>query len=384
MVSKDLFFILIYFMNFYDYLIIGGGIAGTTAAETLRQKDQNSKIAILESGPHPLYSKVLIPHYLKNKISRDKIFLRKPENYAGLNIDFYLSTKANGFNFKDHKVTANSGEFGYKKLLIASGGEPKNQDQIKGLRMHTIEDADAIKEALKNSAGKGANVIGEGFIAMEFLETFVLNGFGTSLFLRGEYFSESKFGKSGSLLLEENFKKHSISIYKNTSAVPENHDLLGIGIGLERNLKIFEPLSVKTGILTDQFLRTNEPDVYAAGDIAEFHDLISDRHRIAGNWTNSFLQGKFAASNMAGENSTFKFVTSYNIVNFGFNIGFIGDIDESDEVLEKSEKNDLIRIFIKDKKIKGAVLINRFNDKNTISAMIERGNTKNEAEEYFF
>src|SRR3989344_3706495 len=118
-------------MQQVDYLIIGGGIAGTTCAETLRSLDADAKIAILDRERHPLYSKVLIPAYLKGKIAREKIFLRNVVQYQSQNIDLYTETVVAAVDtVKKEVLTRDNKQFTYQKLLVASGGTPKKLNEV--------------------------------------------------------------------------------------------------------------------------------------------------------------------------------------------------------------------------------------------------------------
>jgi len=110
-------------MSIYDFLIVGGGIAGTSAAETLREQDRHASIAILEREEHPLYSKVLIPNYLKKKIKREALFLRKTSDYAERGISFFPSTEVKDINYDRREIYSSDGRiFPFKKLLLAAGG----------------------------------------------------------------------------------------------------------------------------------------------------------------------------------------------------------------------------------------------------------------------
>jgi len=77
-------------MKHYDYLIIGGGIAGVTAAETIRANDASATIGIVSAEPHPLYSRVMLPAYLKGRINRDKLFLRTADDFVKKKFDEYI------------------------------------------------------------------------------------------------------------------------------------------------------------------------------------------------------------------------------------------------------------------------------------------------------
>lgn len=378
-----------------DYLIIGGGIAGTTAAEVLREEDPHAKIAILEAEPYVLYSRVLIPKYIKGQIHKEALFLRKTSDYAEKNINFYPSAKVLKINLERREVITESGKiFSYKKLLIASGGKPKELPppspllgkEGKGgvLRMHTLEDAEKIKEAIRGAKEKTILILGEGFIALEFLTVFILNGFKTHLAAKGDAWGEARLGRAGAEMLEEVFKKHGAIIHKKTTNGEKiKLALTAAGIGLSRNLEAFTGLEVGQGILTDEFLETSRPGIFAGGDVAEFFDVVAGRRRIVGNWTNSFLQGRTAALNMLGRRILFKNVSTYNISCLDQRLTFAGDTEDSDDVLEIKKDGTLLRALFKTDKLKGAVLINRFNDKMEITRLIGEGAAKNEVAKIF-
>ena len=390
-------------MESADYLVIGGGIAGTTAAETLREEDPRAKIAILEAEPHVLYSRVLIPKYIKGQIQKDALFLRKISDYAEKNIDFYPSAKVSKINPERRETILENGQiFSYKKLLIASGGKPKtwtsdvqvDVGRPKVLRMHTLEDAEEIKSALAGAKEKMVLILGEGFIALEFLRIFILNGFKTHLATKSDVWGETRLGRTGAEMLEEVFKKHGVIIHKKiVNGEKIKSALTAVGIGLARDLEDFAGLEVGQGILTDEFLETSQPGIFAAGDIAEFFDAIAGRRRIVGNWTNSFLQGRTAALNMLGRRVLFKNVSTYNISCLDEKLTFAGNTEDFDDVLEIKKDGTLLRALFsarggsafggKDKILTGAVLINRFNDKIEMTKLIERGAEKNEVAKIF-
>ena len=367
-----------------DYLIIGGGIAGTSAAEVLREGDPHAKIAILEAEPHVLYSRVLIPKYIKGQIQRDALFLRKISDYAEKNIGFYPSSKVSKINPEKREAVLENGLiFSYKKLLIASGGKPR--DIMPGaLKMHTLEDAEKIKDAINNAKDKTALILGEGFIALEFISTFILNVFKTHLIAKGSAWGEARLGRTGAEMLEEVFKKYGVVMHKKIADGEKiKTALVATGVGLSRNLEAFAGLEVGQGILTDEFLETSRPGIFAAGDVAEFFDVIAGRRRIIGNWTNSFLQGRAAALNMLGSRAVFKNVSTYNISCLDERITFAGDTEDFDDSLEIKKEGSLLRSLFKENKLKGAVLINRFNDKIEITRLIEAGAAKNEVAKIF-
>ena len=106
------------------YLIVGGGVAGTIAAEFIRMNDSEGSIAIVTEEPDHLYSRVLLPHYLRGKIDFDRLFVRRPEEYEEKKIELFTNRKVSSINTNNKTVSSVDGhEIQYKKLLIASGGK---------------------------------------------------------------------------------------------------------------------------------------------------------------------------------------------------------------------------------------------------------------------
>lgn len=368
----------------FDYLIIGGGIAGTTTAETIRAKDEACSIAIVTKEAHPLYSRVLIPSYLKGRIKREQTFMRKASDMEAKRISYFPGETVAKIDTKEQVVRLASGaSLHYEKLLIASGGRVRGLD-LPGneashiFRLQTIDDADGISQALPEISR--AVVIGGGFISLEFLEAFRLRNIPTTLVFPHARFFEKFVSAQGSAFLERNFEKHGIGLVPSESAAGFLKqdgrvagvitvsgktfpcDAVGIGIGIERELEFLKDSGValgKTGVITNEYLETNIPGVYAAGDIAEFDDEIAGMRHALGNWNNAFMQGKTAGESMTGERAAFKNVAMYSISNLGLHIAAIGEVGPSYQSVVRSEGSYYEEFFLKGTKVVGAFLINQ-------------------------
>src|SRR3990167_10434411 len=142
-------------MKSVDYLIIGGSAAGTTAAETIRNLQPQTSITIASDEDHEFYSRVLIPHYIRGKVERQQIFLRKPQWYGDNKIELVKGVKAQGIEVSKKTVTLSNGqEIQYGKLLISIGGyviplKIPGADSKNIFYMRTVEDADGIIKAAK-------------------------------------------------------------------------------------------------------------------------------------------------------------------------------------------------------------------------------------------
>ena len=380
----------------YDHLIIGGGIAGVMAAETIREHNSHVHIAIVDQEPHVLYSRVLLPYYLKRHIPRSKLFLRTVHDFTDKKIDIHHAEVLTAIDSKHKDVAVENGKtFSYEKLLITTGGRVKEwgtpEDQHIIYRLQTLDDADRLFNAIASM--HNPLVVGSSFISLEFLEIFLANQIKPKLLVRDAHYFGNLLEEQGAQIMHENFERLGIEVdYHDTIArigqTPEGMavttknlkkislDAIAVGIGIDRNVECARGEGIVLGphgIRVNEFLETGDPHIFAAGDVVEYYDIISGRHRSAGNWTSAALQGKRAGLNMLGMREPFVSVPSYSITNLGFQITALGDTEDQQHtsLRVESARKQYERLFFKDNVIVGAVLINRFRDKVRLSKLIE-------------
>jgi len=385
-------------MNKVDYLIIGGGIAGTTAAEEIRSKHQNGSIAIVTEESERLYSRVLLPHFLRNENSLESLFMRKPENYQQKNIQLITSTKAIKIDTQNKIAsTSDKGEIGYEKLLIASGGKVNKIDVLGAdlpevVYMRTLNDVRKIKEIITGM--DEAVVIGGGFIGADFAQIFVESNLKTSAIIRENSFWEDVVGENSGKLLSQILTRNGVNLVTEaqvakftgqeklksvqlTNGGEIKADIAGVGIGVHLDTEYLKDsgLTIKQGVVTNEFLETSVPGVWAAGDIAEFYDPLFKRYHSLGNWANASSQGRTTGINMAGGKVAFETASMYSINIFDSNFSFLGDpiVDEQTEVIERGgvEQGKLGRILLREDIITGASLINMPLERNAITNLIK-------------
>lgn len=385
-------------MNRVDYLIIGGSAAGTTAVEVIRSLNPESSITIVTDENHEEYSRVLLPHYIRGKVSREQVFLKKPEWYHQNNIELVKGVKTEKLVPASHRVKVSDGEeYQYGKLLIAIGGKVIKLD-VPGaelgniLYMRTIEDADKIVKVASSAAAKAladkqsakAVVIGGGFIGLEFTSCLKINGVEkVTVLVMEDYYWQGKLDKDSARVLQNTLERNGVKILVNEqvaefrgspltvvtkSGKTFEADVVGIGIGIRSDLSWLAGSGIKINraIVTNEYLETNLADVYAAGDCAEFHDVIFDRDHIMGNWANATSQGLAVGKTMTGERTIFETASSYSINYFDGACSFIGVTDEkfADEMVSRGsvEAGKMTRIFVKTidgiVRIVGATVIN--------------------------
>ncbi|MFA6494628.1 MAG: FAD-dependent oxidoreductase, partial [Candidatus Paceibacterota bacterium] len=183
-------------MQHFKYLIVGGGIAGTTAAETIRKNDGEGTIAIVSDEPYPLYSRVMLskPAFVRGEQPEESVWLKKPEWYKENNIAFIGGVSATALDGTAKKVTLSNGEdVEYEKLLLAIGAHARKwtipgSDKKGIFYLRGLDDTKAIMEAVKTK--KHAVLIGSGCVSFEIAEILRSLNIATTLVMREKYFSE--------------------------------------------------------------------------------------------------------------------------------------------------------------------------------------------------
>jgi len=390
----------------YDYVIIGGGIAGVSAAEAIRSKDAQGRIAILSKEDDFLYSRVLLPSYVRGKIAREKAFLRTENSYTSKNIDLYRNISAVNIDFETREINTSSRDIvTFGKLLISAGGTPipwniPGSDNERVMRLQTIADADKAHAFLQHARGSEEKliVVGGSFIALEFIESAVSYGLNVESMIREKKFFGELLDDPGWEFLNRNFERHGVVVHKESQikAITESSgnievDLgnekkisgigLGIGIGVARNLDVFQGtgIDIGRGIVANQYLETSRDHVWTAGDITEYYDVIFNEHRLIGNWTNAFMQGRVAGLNMAAgpadAKTELRTVSTYSITNLGCQITMVGRCEVREGVSTRSRiwelESGYERFFFEGGILKGAIIFNRFADKTPLTKLIE-------------
>jgi len=383
-----------------NILILGGGIAGTTAAEEIRKRDVKASITIIEEEQHPCYSRVLLPHYVKDKVVRDKVFIRTSSWYVEKNIELMSGVRALEIDIENQFVrTAEDRELPFDKLLLTTGGEISLfHDDLRGVSyLQSVDDADHLKaligevRTLKPDERKAA-VYGGGFIACEYANAFKHFEIPFFMVMRGSGFWSRILSEHSQGVLRRQAEKHGVQIYANEpmpGLVGENElkavklksgqeldaRILGVGIGMQTDSKIFKDakIAVEHGIIANEYLETSIKNVYTAGDAAEFMDTVVNRQVKYGNWMNAQMQGRAVGATMAGERTAFKLVSSYATNLLGMHIVFLGDInrDKADETRSGLATDDASQeLFFRDGKLVGAVLIGDVSARATLTQHI--------------
>ena len=369
------------------YAVIGNGIAGQTAAEELRKGDADASIVMIAAERHPLYNRVALPRYLRGQVRREKVLMRTVEDYAKQNLEIHFETWVTEIDVRAKIVRTNRGqEFQYDALLIATGGRPKpppwqGSDEVSAcLGFQTLDDTDAIIE--KADASERVLVMGGSFIGYELAEGVSFRKKAQlTWIMRGPWFLRYVLDEEGGQLCRQMGEAQGVEfitsdeVQKFTRNNGQFHaetangkhvdfNLLTYGVGLDYYTEPVRDTGIELnkGIVTDAKLRTAAPDVYAAGDVAVFYDLMVERHNQMGTWDNAEAHGKVAARNMAGADEDFFDVPTYTTTMFGSTLAVMGVTPDVQPGLESVrtysfEEKFYRKLFFKDDHLVGAIMI---------------------------
>jgi NAD(P)H-nitrite reductase large subunit len=372
------------------YVIIGNGAAGTTAAETLRKHDANCSIHLLTNEPYPLYNRVSLPRFLQGVIVEQKVMIRDFAWHEQRNIQLVTETVVTTVNTEERVVVTSDGkQYPYDSLLIASGGwaNPLRVPGAEGTKhiynFVTLDDTRTIVERMLES--RTAVAYGGSFIAYELCDGFALRKLNTVWIMRGPYWLRNSLDPDGGEVVDNIAKKFGVEVIHGDeieAVVPSNGvpgyvktkkgreiqaDLIGIGLGITLNTQFLRdtPIEIKNGIVVNEYLETNVPGVYAAGDVANFYDATAGRHHTMGTWDNALGHGKIAGMNMAGGREPYVDVPTYTSPLFDVNIAVVGSAESNNPELEtvaRREPGDkgnenYRKLFFRDDRLVGVLMI---------------------------
>jgi NAD(P)H-nitrite reductase large subunit len=368
----------------YTYVIVGGGLAGASAVEGIRERDTNGSVLLMGTEKHLPYDRPPLSKKLwfgKKKV--EEIFLHDQKFYDQNGVTLALGSTVTSVDPKQKSVTTDEGkQYQYQKLLLATGGVPRTLPipggDLEGISYYRYLD-DYLRLRKESSAGKSAVVIGGGFIGSEIAAALALNKVDVTMIFPDQYlvsrvFPEylgrallNRYAAGGIRVLageqpKSILKKGDRFITRTGSGKEIESDILIAGIGIALSLELPRKAGLQTanGIIVDEFLQASLPDIYAAGDIAFFpYQALGKQTRVE-HWDNALSQGKCAGRNMAGAHASYTHMPYFFSDLFEFGYEAVGEVDASLETFADWQKeNDTgVIYYLKDGKVRGAMMCN--------------------------
>jgi CoA-dependent NAD(P)H sulfur oxidoreductase len=287
-------------------VVVGGVAAGTKAASRARRVDPEAEITVYQEEPEPSISECGLPYFLSGTVKRhEDLVARTPEQFAEKGIEVRVRHRVERIDPGNKKLSVRGLEGGevfedaYDRLVIATGARavlpPIPGAGLDGIfELRFLTDADEIRRYIEERSPKRAAVVGGGYIGLEVAENLCRIGMEVSL-IEGEDRVALAYGPEVAERVEDHLKENGIRVY--TGAEVEEFggdgrvrsvmfadeeleaDLVVIGIGIEPSVELAEEAGVELGetgaIRVDRHMKTNLPDVWAAGDCVETVNLVS-------------------------------------------------------------------------------------------------------------
>jgi len=373
-----------------NYLIVGNGVAGTTAAEHIRKQDSAGTVTILTDENFPFYWRIRLNDFLAGDIAEDALVAKHTQWYEAQRIDLKLGTRIVGAEPKEKVLrTENNQRFTYDSLMVATGSHsfipPIHGSEKKGVfALRSIQDARDI-----SAWAEGMNdvvLIGGGLLGLEAGNALRKLGKRVTIV---EFFPRllpRQLDVDGAKMLQDTMENMGFSfrLGAKTQEITGNDRVSGvlleggetlnsemvvISAGVRPNMELAEPLGLEhdKGIRVDAHLQTNQPDIYAAGDVAEFNGLPY------GIWPAAMEQGKIAGTNMAGGSMAYSGTTMANTLKVvGVDLASAGNIDAENELESRvvTGENIYRKAVFENNQIVGCIMLGDTNAFNKVTKLM--------------
>jgi NAD(P)H-nitrite reductase large subunit len=306
-------------MKHYNYIIIGAGIAGTNGAMAIRKESPESSIVLIGEENYPVYSRVNISKIVSNAKQPQELLLKTEEQFQQQSIDRIIA-RVTSLNKDEKSITLDNGEvLGYDKVLIATGGRARTLTQAGAgsqgvFSFQTLDDAIEVRDYIQDK--EKITIVGGGFIGIEFVELLSNLGKQVTLILRDDWYWQGMIDQIGGNILNEYLSKRAKIYYESeikeirgnqmgqiaeielTSGEIISTEAMCVGIGLELNKDFLPAELCNRGLKVNQYLQSEDENIFGAGDMVEYYDIIQEQYSGSGTWAQASLQGMIAGYNM--------------------------------------------------------------------------------------
>ena len=375
------------------YLIVGNGVAGTTAADYMRQNDPAGEITIVSGEDLPFYYRVRLPDLLGGTVDESELVAKKKDWYGERKVVLKLAARIIRAVPEEKKLVAEDGaSFTYDRLLLANGSHPfipriRGHEKEGVFTLHTVEDVRKISRFAEKI--DNALFIGGGLLGLEAAKALHQRGKNITVV---EFFPRllpRQLDIDGAARLQRFFEEMNFTFRLGATTreiagtgrveqvILENGDTLPaemviISAGVRPNLELAGLLGLATdkGIIVNDRLQTSDPDIYAAGDVIEFNG------RTYGIWPAAAEQGKIAGINIAGGRTTYTATLLSNTLKVaGIDLASAGEIDENNRYDAKIVATETFykKVVIDNGRVIGCIMLGDRKNFNRISKAISTG-----------
>jgi 3-phenylpropionate/trans-cinnamate dioxygenase ferredoxin reductase subunit len=308
-----------------NVVVVGGGLAGGRAVTALREEGHDGPIALVGAEPHEPYERPpLSKGYLTGADELDTVFVHPPEWYAEQDVELRLGTRVTAIDRGARRVEVDNGDpLPYDRLLLATGAVPRplpvpGADELAPRYLRTIEDSQALKAAF--TPGARVVVVGAGWIGLEAAAAARNAGAEVVVLEYAELPLLRVLGPEMGRVFADLHREHDVDlrcgvriaaarpgclVLEDGTEVAGDVVLAGVGVAPDDALARAAGLTVDDGVVVDASLRSSDPDVFAAGDVASAWSPFYGRHLRVEHWANALHQPEVAARAMLGQEASY-------------------------------------------------------------------------------
>lgn len=380
-------------------VIVGSGIAAITAIKSIREIDLSSEIYLIGQEKFYPYNRIRLSKGIFDELEENKILLKKKEWYEENKVEIFINTKVANIDVDSLELVLGDGiKVKYDKLLIATGSS-NNTPPIDGIgkagvyTLRGLKDALDIKEGINES--KRVIVIGGGIQGLEMAWILHQHGIKVIIVELLSRLMAHLLDDKASQMLKSIIEGCGVEILTNTGVkkITGDNKVEGVliddkvelkcdmvihstGIKPNKDIALNTKVYSQRGIVVNNKMQTNIENIYAAGDIAEFDN------KIIGLWNIAIEQGKVAGYNIAGKETIYEKITPVTTLNaFGislFSMGCIDEVESTKMLMDEDIKSKIYKkIFIKNNKVIGAIVIGDMKRSPLLKSSIEKGTALN-------
>jgi 3-phenylpropionate/trans-cinnamate dioxygenase ferredoxin reductase component len=382
------------------FIIVGGGLAGAIAAQTLREEGFDRRITLLgEESNRPYERPPLSKDYLQGNIDRDSIFVHPESWYADHAVELRLGAAMTSLDPALRTVTTATGvQLGYDKLLLTTGSTPRRVSvpgaDFDGVRyLRSVEDSERIKAGFARA--QRVAIIGAGWIGLETAAAARNAGLEVTLLEASELPLLRVLGPEVAPIFADLHRDHDVDlrcrvsvaeltgrngavtgvILSGGSRIDADMVLAGVGITPNSQLAAEAGLKVDNGIVVDEHLRTSDPDIFAAGDVAHAYNPRLGRHTRVEHWANARRQGVTAAKAMLGHDAVDARPPYFFSDQYDLGMEYTGDLGPSgyDRVIFRrhADSRQVIVFWLHEQRVQAGMNINIWDVADDIEQLIQ-------------
>ena len=385
-------------MKEYKHIIIGGGMTGSAAVQGIRKNDKDGSIAMFSKERFGPYNRPPLTKGLWNGKELDDI-MRPMDKY---DVDLYLDTAIEKIHPDEKMIVSQTGDqFKYQKLLLATGGHPIHLPNTpQGVIFYrTRADYETLKQQIETK--DHFCVIGGGFIGSEIAAALTKNNKKATMIFPEVGISGLRFPDDLAEFLNDYYRDKGVNVldgylvdsitksgeqyqikYKRPDSErlsEETFDGVIVGVGIKPNVQLAEDagLQVEDGIVVNEFLQTDHPDIFAAGDVSYFKNFALDERTRVEHEDNANTMGMAAGLNMSGEMEKYDHFPFFYSDLFDLGYEAVGDLDKDLETysdwIEPFKKGTIF--YLNDGKIRGLIFWNLWGKVDKGRTLIREGKT---------